>query len=81
MIWAVFVLSIGAILLLMIMIRQGEMSKVASLLYLVPAVTAIIAWILFGEELMLVQIAGMVLVTISVWLAAAQPRTRALASK
>ncbi|HTV67238.1 MAG TPA: DMT family transporter [Rhizobiaceae bacterium] len=81
MLWAVFVLSIGAILLLMIMIRQGEMSKVASLLYLVPAVTAIIAWILFGEQLTLVQIAGMVLVTIGVWLAAAQPRTRALASK
>ena len=37
------------------------MSKVASLFYLVPAVTAVIAWALFGEQLTLVQIAGMAL--------------------
>ena len=49
--WLVLVLSIGAIFLLMVMIRDGEMSKVASLFYLVPAVTAVIAWALFGEEL------------------------------
>ncbi|RVD38491.1 DMT family transporter, partial [Mesorhizobium sp. M4A.F.Ca.ET.020.02.1.1] len=35
--WLVLVLSIGAIFLLMVMIRDGEMSKVASLFYLVPA--------------------------------------------
>ena len=43
MAWLVLVLSIGAIFLLMVMIRDGEMSKVASLFYLVPAVTAVIA--------------------------------------
>ena len=64
MAWLVLVLSIGAILLLMIMIRDGEMSKVASLFYLVPAVTALIAWALFGEELTLVQIGGMALATL-----------------
>ena len=42
--WLVLVLSIGAIFLLLYMIRRGEMSKVASLFYLVPAVTAVIAW-------------------------------------
>lgn len=69
MAWLVFVLSIGAIALLMVMIRDGEMSKVASLFYLVPAVTAIIAWLLFGEELTLVQIAGMAIATFGVGLA------------
>ena len=69
MAWLVLVLSIGAIFLLMIMIREGEMSKVASLFYLVPAVTAVIAWVLFGEELSLVQIAGMAVATIGVGLA------------
>ena len=49
MAWLVLVLSIGAIFLLMVMIRDGEMSKVASLFYLVPAVTAVMAWALFGE--------------------------------
>ncbi|NUS18651.1 MAG: DMT family transporter, partial [Mesorhizobium sp.] len=36
MAWLVLVLSVGAIFLLMVMIRDGEMSKVASLFYLVP---------------------------------------------
>ncbi|MDW6026120.1 DMT family transporter [Mesorhizobium sp. BAC0120] len=69
MAWLVLVLSIGAIFLLMYMIREGEMSKVASLFYLVPAVTAVIAWALFGESLSLVQVAGMALTTFGVGLA------------
>lgn len=69
MLWLVLVLSIGAIVLLMIMIRDGEMSKVASLFYLVPAVTALIAWILFGEQLSPIQIGGMALTTFGVALA------------
>lgn len=69
MAWLVLVLSIGAIFLLMLMIRDGEMSKVASLFYLVPAVTALIAWALFGEQLNLVQIVGMAIATLGVGLA------------
>ena len=77
MAWLVLVLSIGAIFLLMVMIRDGEMSKVASLFYLVPAVTALIAWALFGEELTLVQIGGMALATFGVALATDALRRRA----
>ena len=69
MAWLVLVLSIGAIFLLMYMIRQGEMSKVASLFYLVPAVTAVIAWVLFDEQLTLLQIAGIAVTTFGVGLA------------
>ncbi|MEO5324826.1 DMT family transporter [Mesorhizobium sp. CC13] len=79
--WLVFVLSIGAIFLLMVMIRDGAMSKVASLFYLVPAVTAVIAWLLFGEQLSLLQLLGMAIATLGVGLATAQPGTRARASK
>jgi len=64
--WLVLVLSIGAIFLLMVMIRDGEMAKVASLFYLVPAVTAVMAWALFGESLTLVQLGGMALATFGV---------------
>ncbi len=74
MAWLVLVLSIGAVFLLMIMIRDGEVSKVSSLFYLVPAATAIIAWILFGEELSIIQIAGMALATVGVGLATARGR-------
>ncbi len=59
MVWLVFVLSIGAITLLYLMIRHGEVSRVAGLFYLVPAVTALIAYLLFGEKLLPMQILGM----------------------
>lgn len=72
--WLVLVLSVGAIFLLMVMIRDGEMSKVASLFYLVPAVTAVIAWALFGEQLNALQIAGMAIATLGVGLATARPK-------
>jgi len=81
MAWLVLVLSIGAIFLLMVMIRDGEMAKVASLFYLVPAVTAVMAYVLFGEQLTLVQIAGVVVATVGVGLATAQAPTRARASR
>ena len=70
--WLVFGLSIGAILLLMILIREGAVSKVASLFYLVPGVTAIMAYLLFRETLTPLQLAGMVLTTFGVALATAQ---------
>lgn len=73
LIWLVLVLSIGAVFLLMVMIRDGEMSKVSSLFYLVPVVTAIMAWILFGEELSLVQMVGMAVATAGVALATVKP--------
>ncbi len=79
--WLVLVLSIGAIFLLMVMIRDGDMAKVASLFYLVPAVTAVMAYFLFGEELSPVQIAGMAIAAVGVGLATAQPPTRARASR
>jgi len=58
--WAVIVLSIVAITLMMILIREGAVSKVSSLIFLVPAVAALMTYILFGETLNLIQILGMV---------------------
>jgi len=59
--WLVLVLSIGAILLLMMLIRNSDASNVASLFYLVPPLTAFEAFLLFGEALSLIAIAGMLL--------------------
>ena len=69
MAWLVLVLSIGAIFLLMLLIRDGSVARVSSLFYLVPASTAIIAWPLFGETLNSVQLVGMVACAIGVRLA------------
>jgi drug/metabolite transporter (DMT)-like permease len=67
--WAVFGLSIGAIGLLMLLIRRGAVAGVAALLYLVPPVSALMAFLLFGETLTLLQIAGMVVAAVGVAIA------------
>ena len=69
LIWSVLVMSIAAIALLLLMIRHGEVSRVAALIYLVPPLTALEAFVLFGESLSAVQIAGMAITTAGVWLA------------
>ncbi len=66
MTWLVLVLSIGAISLLTLLIRRGAATKVASLFYLVPPVTATIAYFLFGEKLGPLALAGFVLAVVGV---------------
>jgi len=66
--WLVFGLSVSAILLLMLMIREGESAKVASYFYLVPPVTAVEAWVLFGEGLTLVQVSAIAITVLGVYL-------------
>jgi drug/metabolite transporter (DMT)-like permease len=70
LIWLVLVLSLGAISLLWVLIRRGAASSVSSLFFLVPPVTALMAWLLFGEQLgptaligMAVTLAGVILAT------------------
>jgi drug/metabolite transporter (DMT)-like permease len=67
--WSVLVLSVGAISLLYWLLRHGAASDVARLFFLVPAVTAIEAWVVFGETLDAAAIAGMVLIAVGVALA------------
>ncbi|WAJ29826.1 DMT family transporter [Antarcticirhabdus aurantiaca] len=74
LVWLVFVLSIGAVFLMLKLIREGAVSSVASLMYLTPGVTAVMAWALFDERLLPVQIAGLALAGIGV---AAATRRRA----
>jgi drug/metabolite transporter (DMT)-like permease len=64
--WLVVVLSIGSIGLLYWLIRHQAATSVASLFYLVPAVTALMAFVLFGERLDAVAIAGMAACTAAV---------------
>lgn len=61
MLWSVFALSIGAIGLLLALIRRGAVARAAALIYLIPPTVALEAWLLFGEMLAPLQVAGMVL--------------------
>lgn len=72
MLWLIFGLSIAAIMLLMTLIRRGEAARVASLFYLVPPVTAVEAWLLFGERLGPIAIAGIAVAVTGVALAVQQ---------
>lgn len=51
LVWSVLVLSLVAMVLLLTMIRRGRATEVASLMYLTPPATALLAWLLFGESL------------------------------
>jgi drug/metabolite transporter (DMT)-like permease len=64
--WLAIVLSIGAIGLLYVMISRGAASKVASLFFLTPSVTAVMAFILFGEALSWLGVMGLAVTAIGV---------------
>jgi drug/metabolite transporter (DMT)-like permease len=77
--WSVLVLSVGAISLLYWLLRHGAAASVARLFYLVPPVTALMAWVLFGETLERLAIVGMILIAAGV--AMARPPGRALSAR
>lgn len=67
--WAVGALSIVSIVLLLRLVRAGEVSRSAQLIYLVPPAAAIQAFLLFGETLGPIQIMGMLVTSLGVALA------------
>ena len=72
-VWLVFVLSIAAVALMYWLIRRSAATGFASLFYLVPAVTALFAYFLFGERLDALSVFGMGLCAAGVVLANRTP--------
>ena len=60
MVWAVAVLSIGAVLIMMILLARHTATKVSSLFFLTPALSTIEGSILFGERLGWLAVTGLV---------------------
>lgn len=73
LLWVVLVLSLGAITLLLLLLRRGAATQVSSLMYLVPPVTALIAWVLFDEALTPLVWVGMALAVVGVALVVRAP--------
>jgi drug/metabolite transporter (DMT)-like permease len=69
--WLVLVLSLGAILLLMTILRLSSATRVTSLFYLVPPATAIEAFLVFGERFGPMAIGGLALASVGVALVVA----------
>lgn len=66
--WLTLVLSLGAVSLLNYLIRSGTATNMASLFYMVPPCTALIAWLVFDERLSGAALIGMPLVVGGVYL-------------
>jgi drug/metabolite transporter (DMT)-like permease len=69
--WLVFVLSLGAILLLMTLIRVSSAARVTSLFYLVPPATAFESFLIFGERFGPLALGGLALASLGVALVVA----------
>ncbi len=67
-IWLALVNSIGALMLLYVMIRRGEATKVASLFYLIPPVTQVMASATLGEIPSTLVLVGFGLSAVGVYL-------------
>jgi drug/metabolite transporter (DMT)-like permease len=76
LVWLVVVLSLGAVLLLLVLLRRGSAAGVSSLLYLVPPATALEAYFLFGERLAALSLIGIVATAVGVALVVRAPRER-----
>lgn len=74
LLWSVVGISIVAMVLLLGMIRRGRATAVASLMYLTPPLTAIMAWGLFAERLGLIAWSGVIVTMLGVALVLRAPR-------
>jgi drug/metabolite transporter (DMT)-like permease len=76
--WLAVVLSLGAVWLLYFLIRRSAAARLASLFYLTPPTTALMAWALFGERLGPLALCGMAVCVVGValvnWRAGAPAR-------
>jgi drug/metabolite transporter (DMT)-like permease len=61
LLWGIGPISIGAMTLWFILLRHGEATKVSSVMYLTPPTTALMAWLLFNEQLSALILGGIII--------------------
>ena len=67
--WQIIMVSFGAFTILMYLIKVGSASKTSNLFFLVPPTTAIMAWAVLNEELYRIDIIGLFVAAIGVFIA------------
>jgi drug/metabolite transporter (DMT)-like permease len=65
--WSVFVLSGIGISLMFYLLRTGSITKLTSTMYIVPALTALMTWLMFNEIITWNVIAGMVVTVVGIY--------------
>lgn len=67
--WQICAVSFGAFTILMYLIKTGSASRTALLFFLVPPVSAVMAWLFLDEILTMIDIFGLMIATFGVYVA------------
>ena len=65
----IFLVSFGAFTILMFLIKNNSASKTVSIFFLIPPITAVMAWIFLNEVLTNLDLAGFAIATFGVYIA------------
>ena len=65
----IFLVSFGAFTILMYLIKNNSASKTVSIFFLIPATSAIMAWLFLNEDLTNIDVLGFVIASIGVYIA------------
>ncbi len=67
--WQIIMVSFGAYAILMYLIKKGTASKTSNLFFLIPPVTAVMAWMVLDEKLYKIDIVGLLICAFGVYIA------------
>ena len=71
--WNTFMVSLGGMGLYFAMLARGSAARVSANFYLVPGTAALLAWMLLGERLSPLAVAGLLVASAGCWLVSAVP--------
>jgi drug/metabolite transporter (DMT)-like permease len=74
--WIVVINSVGAFVLLNVMLRRGAATRVGMVFFLTPAMTAALSWLVLGRQLTALELAGLAVGGVGVLLAATRGQGR-----
>ena len=80
MLWSIFVLSGVGISIMFCLLRTGSVTRLTSTMYIVPGLTALMAWAFFGDTLGWNVAAGMAVTLLGIYLVVSQPSSQRGAS-
>jgi len=75
--WNTVMVSLGGMALYSLMLARGTAARTTANFYLVPGTAALLAWLLLGERLSPLAVAGLVVASAGCWLVSASPATAA----
>jgi len=67
--WQIIIVSFGAFTILMYLIKVGSASKTSNLFFLIPPVSALMAWFFLNEQIFLNDILGFIICSFGVYIA------------